>query len=121
MHTRNIVVILLGFAILASLIHGLYFVGIYLPRLPLTIPLCLSTGAFVTWKGKYAPSISVAELLLAVCMAAFSAVLNMGLPPGGRVVWAWLLVISAIVFGSLGTPVFVLFSRNKTAWKNTNF
>lgn len=117
---RKRMVIFLGFVVLASLLYGLFLVGIYLPRMPVAIVLCLLVGMFMTWKGKYAPSITLAELLTAVCMTGFSVALNLGIPPGGRLVWAWLLAISAILFVYLGTGIPTLYSRNKQAWKNRN-
>lgn len=117
---RHRIVIFLGFAILASLLYGLFLVRIYLPRMPLAIALCLWAGMFTTWKGKYASSITIAELVIATCMAGSSVVLNMGIPPGGRAVWAWLLAISAIMFASLGTTIPALYARNREAWKNRN-
>ena len=115
---RQRTVVFLGFVVLASLLYGLFLVRIYLPRAPRAIALCLVVGMFMTWKGKYAPSITLTELLAAFCMAGFSVVLNLGIPPGGRTVWTWLLVVSAIIFACLGTTIPILYTRNKEAWKN---
>ena len=106
-----------GIGIYGSLIYGVLFAAIYLPRSPIGIALCFTAGSFASWKGTYAISLSKSEITLALCMLVFSILMNLGIPPFGRLVWASLLAASLLVFAMVGTPISVLYARNKAAWQ----
>jgi len=115
---RKRIVILCGLVPLASLCYGLLLPGLYLPHSSVSIALCFAAAWLVTWKAKYAPNITWAELTLALCAAAFSVLLNLLVPPAGRTPWAWLMGASLVAFALIGTPIRTLWAVNRVRSKN---
>jgi len=118
MKARKLIVIVVGFIPGIGLLFSYLAIGLHLaPSLPGRL-LCIAALWLVPWKGKYAPSISLAELALALSIAAFSVLLNMLIPPGGRTPWVCLLAVSLVLFALLGTSIPALWALNDAAWKN---